>query len=192
MHKSTVVTLIGSALAIAALYACSSDSSDGGGGGSTDEGGSAAETGTGADTSMGADGAQQADVVDGAAADAFDASDGSDGFDGNTREPIRCSQAQLDANDLTNMAAVTITFPSNGAPAQYTPNCMKVSKDTVVTFTGAFGSHPLQPFGGDEPSPIPSKNSGTTLDVTMDAAGDYGFRCVFHPGSMFGAVQVVP
>ena len=28
--------------------------------------------------------------------------------------------------------------------------------------------------------------------VTMSTAGSYGFRCAFHPGTMFGAIQVVP
>lgn len=186
-----LVTLVGSVLAIAALHACSSDSSDDGGGASTNEGGGGT-TETGSDTSTATDGAQQADVVDSSVADAFDASDGFDGFDGNTRKPIPCTQVQLDANDLTNMATVTITFPVGGGAQQYSPSCMKVSKDTVITFTGGFGSHPLEPFGGDTPTAIPSKSSGTTVDVTMDTLGDYGFRCNFHPGVMFGAIQVVP
>lgn len=195
MRKSKVVglvTLVGSVLAIAALYACSSDSPDGGG--ATNDGGAGnTETGSGNDTSTGTDGAQRPDVADSSVADAFDAADGFDGFDGNTRKPIPCTQVQLDANDFTNMATVTITFPGEGmATQQYTPSCMKVSKDTVVTFTGGFGSHPLEPSGGDLPTAIPSKASGTTVDVTMDALGDYGFRCNFHPGQMFGAIQVVP
>ena len=47
--------------------------------------------------------------------------------------------------------------------------------------------------GGDVPTPIPAQQtSGTTLDITMSIAGTFGDECNFHPGTMFGAIEVVP
>ena len=78
-------------------------------------------------------------------------------------------------------------------PAQYTNNCIKVKAGTKATFTGNFGFHPLEPNGGDSPTPIPAaKNTGTTLEITVTTAGRFGYECSVHPGSMFGAIQVVP
>lgn len=113
----------------------------------------------------------------------------------------RCTQAELDQSvgpgggDFTAMTSVEITFPTDGAPAQYTNRCAKVKVGTTVTFSGSFSSHPLEPNGGDKPTPIPSDTmdvDGGGLDVTMTTAGTYGFECAFHPSIMFGAIQVVP
>jgi len=207
MNRRSTSLLVVSAvslLALGVLYACSDNGEpavpvgDAGNGTSLESGG-------GADTSRpdGADAQVQQDAGTDAtdasgASDAFDASDGFDGFDGNTMQPIRCTQAEFDAvasavgGDYSAAGGVQIDFPTGAAPAQYTKHCIKVKLGDVVTFAGAFGAHPLMPFGGTEPSPIPLTQAGTTLDVTMDTLGDYGFRCMFHPGSMFGAIQVVP
>ncbi len=70
---------------------------------------------------------------------------------------------------------------------------MKVG--AVVTFAGSFTSHPLEPNGDDVPSLIPVQSTdvdGGVLSLTMSRAGNYGYQCTFHPGSMFGAIQVVP
>jgi plastocyanin len=91
---------------------------------------------------------------------------------------------------------VAITFPSDSTPKQYTNRCVKVKVGTVVTFKGAFAAHPLDAKGGDTPSPIPritdTDPDGGALALTMTAPGNYGFVCDFHPGSMFGVIQVVP
>jgi hypothetical protein len=61
---------------------------------------------------------------------------------------------------------------------------------------GNFSSHPLEPNGGDVPTPIPPLTSanpaGGKLAITMTKAGTYGYQCNVHPGFMFGAIQVVP
>ncbi|CAN5568767.1 hypothetical protein BH09MYX1_BH09MYX1_24460 [soil metagenome] len=85
-----------------------------------------------------------------------------------------------------------ITFPLGQAPAQYTPNCMKVKAGQTVNWAGAFTNHPLTSSGGDSGSPITTTSTGTTKDFTFTTAGTYGFACQFHGGSMFGAIQVVP
>ena len=34
--------------------------------------------------------------------------------------------------------------------------------------------------------------AGDALALTMPRAATFGFQCNFHPGIMFGAIQVVP
>ena len=113
--------------------------------------------------------------------------------------PVRCTQAELDAvinangGDFTGSASVVVTFPQGPGPAQYMNHCIKVKVGTKVTFTGSFASHPLEPNGGDLPTQIPApQQTGTTIDITVTRAGTFGYQCKIHPGSMFGAIEVVP
>ena len=95
--------------------------------------------------------------------------------------------------DNTTAAEVEITFPQGPGPDQYTQHCLKVRVGTRVTFTGSFQNHPLEPDGGDMPSPIPARmQTGTSLSVVFTTPGTFGFECSFHPAAMFGAIQVVP
>lgn len=114
---------------------------------------------------------------------------------------VRCTQAEFDhvadpavGGDYTADDSVTITFPLESKPAQYTNRCIKVKVGAEVTFTGDFSRHPLEPSGGDTPTPIPNRPSVPTgsLSLTMSDAGTFGFECGMHPTIMFGAVQVVP
>jgi plastocyanin len=114
---------------------------------------------------------------------------------------LRCTQAELDkaagagGGDFTAFPGADITFPTAGAPAQYTNHCVKVKVGSKVTWAGSFASHPLAPNGGDTPNPIPSQSAdvdGGAVSITFTAKGTFGFECSFHPSIMFGAVQVVP
>ena len=106
---------------------------------------------------------------------------------------MRCTQAELDAADTTTSATVAIAFPTAPGPMQYTNHCIKVKVGTKITFMGGFSFHPLEPNGGDSPTPIPPLTSaGASLEITVSAAGTFGYECNFHPGTMFGAIQVVP
>ncbi len=112
-----------------------------------------------------------------------------------------CSQADFDApagangGDFTAQGNVDVTFPTGPAPAQYANRCAKVKVGSTVTFKGSFFSHPLEPNGGDSPTPIlltsSDPDSGSAV-VTLPVKGTYGYECMFHPSIMFGAVQVVP
>jgi plastocyanin len=168
------------------------------------------ESGAGSDTSI-ADTSAPDDASEGSTgqdtgapdADAATA-DEPDGFV--PLDPIPCTQAEFDAvasatgGDFTAAGGVAVVFPVDGIPMQYTHHCVKVKVGTVVTFEGKFSSHPLGAFGGNVPSPIPHTmidpavgvSGKPELPVTMTTAGNYGFRCDFHPLQMFGAVQVVP
>jgi plastocyanin len=112
-----------------------------------------------------------------------------------------CTQADFDkaagtgGGDFTALPGVDISFPTNGAPAQYTNRCAKVKVGAKVTFAGSFTSHPLGPKDGDMPSPIPSQAADTdagAVSFTVTAKGTFGYQCNFHPSVMFGAIQVVP
>lgn len=102
-----------------------------------------------------------------------------------------CTAADFAAHDLSAQSANrTITFPSGAAPAQYSPACITIAVGQSVTWTGAFGSHPLEQFGGDASMWITSTTSGTTATFSFPVGGTYGFHCSAHPSVMQGAVFV--
>jgi plastocyanin len=117
---------------------------------------------------------------------------------------VRCSDAEFDAaagadgGDYTAVVdtAIEVTFPAAAGPAQYTKHCLKVKAGATVSFRGSFVNHPLQPSGGDVPTPIPTLTNadpeGGALVLTMSTPGTFGYECTVHPGTMFGAVKVVP
>jgi hypothetical protein len=79
-----------------------------------------------------------------------------------------------------------------GAIANEAERCMKVKASTSVCFsTGSFAAHPLIPFGGDTPNPIPSKSEGMEVCVGFLTPGVFGYKCNVHP-TMTGAIWVVP
>lgn len=186
------VTLVSFVLAAsAAAYACSSDDTTATPATTADAGsdaGGAADTGTAADSGNVTDAGPVVDT----------------GIDAGP-VPIACTEAELDAptadfrgTDAGGQGAggADISFPNDDAPAQYVNRCVKIKVGQTVTFAGAFAKHPLQAFGGDSPSPIPALTNVTpdagVLEVTFTTAGEFGFRCNFHPNFMRGAVKVVP
>jgi plastocyanin len=120
-----------------------------------------------------------------------------------------CSQPpQINGCDTTNtqdrtgMASVSISFASFA----YTPNCIKVTAGTVVTFNGNFGGHPLvagEVQGNTKipaapgTSPLPTTpgglNTGTSAPFTMSSTGTFPYYCNPHATiGMNGAIFVVP
>lgn len=109
--------------------------------------------------------------------------------------PIRCTDEELAANDLTDGGVLEIKFLEAANPKQYENNCATVKVGASVTFTGSFKQHPLQAAGGDTPNPIPyvaDDQPDAKLVVVMPNAGTFGYECEFHPVQMFGAIRVVP
>ena len=103
--------------------------------------------------------------------------------------------AVKNGGDFTVQTNVDVTFPTGSTPAQYTNRCAKVKVGSTVTFKGSFSNHPLQPTGGDVPTPIlltSTDADGGSVVVTMPVKGTYGYECMFHPSIMLGAIQVVP
>ncbi len=115
---------------------------------------------------------------------------------------VRCTQADFDADnalgkggDYTKFGGADISFPLTAAPAQYNLPCVKVKVGSGITFFGNFQLHPLEPNGGDIPTPIPTQAAKTPMDTltfNVPTAGTFGYQCSFHAGTMFGAIQVVP
>jgi plastocyanin len=107
-----------------------------------------------------------------------------------------CTPYDFTMNDHTAPADPrVITFPYDPNPMQYTPRCMKIQAGQTVTWRGAFQYHPLEPAGGDVPSPITidPMPSGTERAIVFPNAGFFGFECMTHEApAMYGAIFVVP
>lgn len=179
-------------IAALALYACSNDDDDGGTNVEPDAG--TADAGP-----KDAGGTPVTDAGSDAATPVTD-SGGEDAGDASQEIPIRCTQAEFDqaasvpnGGDYTGQLSVEISFPTDAQPAQYTNRCIKVKFGTEVTFKGNFGAHPLEPAGGNTPTPIPTTPDvpNGILTVKMTNTGTFGFQCQVHPSMMFGAIQVV-
>jgi hypothetical protein len=69
------------------------------------------------------------------------------------------------------------------------PRCILVAEGQTVTWQGPLGYHPLDPFGGDVPSPMTTASSGSSASFVFPSAGDYGFHCRTHL-AMQGVVRV--
>jgi plastocyanin len=79
-----------------------------------------------------------------------------------------------------------------GSIAAEAERCMKVKTGTSVCFSSSsFATHPLIPFGGDTPNPIPSQSAGTAVCVGFLTPGVFGYKCNVHP-TMTGAIWVIP
>ena len=135
------------------------------------------------DSSLG-DGA--ADAVADAVADAPPPYDGG---------PVnQCGDGFTPFTDRTNGGQVqrTIAFPvgSIGSFAYSVP-CMRIKAGQTVQWDGLFLNHPMDTFGGTQPSPITLTNSGATKQFTFSTPGTYGFHCTVH-ATMIGAIDVVP
>lgn len=179
-------------IAALALYACSSD----------DDGGTDVEPDGGvADAGPKDSGSPPVeDSGSDASLPGTDGGEGDAGEDASEEIPIRCTQAEFDqaasvpnGGDYTGQLSVEISFPTDAQPAQYTNRCIKVKFGTEVTFKGNFEAHPLEPAGGNTPTPIPTTPSvpNGILTVKMTNTGTFGFQCQVHPSMMFGAIQVV-
>lgn len=72
--------------------------------------------------------------------------------------------------------------------------CFKIKTTQSFTWkpTGGFSIHPLEPEGGDTPTPITLVSSGTTKTIAFPNSGVFGYRCANHPSLMFGAIWVTP
>ncbi len=100
------------------------------------------------------------------------------------------------ATDLTGQPTAAITTSG----FSYSPPCIRVRAGTVVTISAvpSFASHPLRAgtvVGGvatpDPTSPIPSRDTGTSVSFTPAVPGAYGYYCNFHFGfGMVGAIFV--
>lgn len=107
-----------------------------------------------------------------------------------------CTPFDFTANDHTADADPrTIQFSLDPTTKQYAPRCMRIKAGQSVTWKGAFQFHPLQPAGGDVPSPITidPQPGGSSRVIAFPNAGLYGFECATHEAPLeYGAIQVIP
>ncbi len=67
--------------------------------------------------------------------------------------------------------------------------CLKIRLGQTVTFDGSVSAHPIEALGGTTPNPFAGALS-TSTSFTFDAAGGFGFVCIFHE-EMEGVIWVV-
>jgi plastocyanin len=78
-----------------------------------------------------------------------------------------------------------VSFPTGAAAGPYSPSQVEAGVGDTVTFSGAFGSHPLVWTNGD----FGTQGSGSTGQFTFTKPGTFAFHCQIHP-SMTGSVHV--
>jgi plastocyanin len=153
-------------LAVAAAPGCSSDdnTNTGGSGGST--GGAGGSTGGAGGSTGGAGGATGGSS--GSVTPAFKA-----------MNPCPMESAYM--KDMTTITA--------GPALSFSPKCLQVKKGTKVSFTvsgggmfGPTGAHTVAPSTTrtDPGNPIPAGKTGSTIDVTFDKSGFFGYFCPTH------------
>jgi plastocyanin len=110
----------------------------------------------------------------------------------------RCTQASIEANDLTAPGDARIIAFTTRVVNPYATPCMKIKVGQSVTWSSADGggaaflSHPLIPYGGNADTPITRNDEGDSKTFTFATAGLFGFACEMHTVDMQGAILVVP
>jgi hypothetical protein len=142
------------------------DAGDGGGGSASGSGGAGGHS----------------EHHDGGTDDAADAAADGDAGDAGGTVAINGCDVFVDRS----LPAATRTLTWDESIAADPARCIRIQVGQSVCWSGDFEEHPLEPHGGDTPSPI----TGAAC-ATFDAVGNYGFLCAFH-SEMTGVVQVVP
>ncbi len=119
-------------------------------------------------------------------------------------EPINgCTPADFAANDHTAEAdSRIIQAPIDKTATQFSPHCMRVKVDQLVTWQGDLADHPLHfvldadgsgPDAGSFTGTLGAPDGSPDIDTMIaHQPGSIAFTCSDHPAIMFGAVQVVP
>jgi plastocyanin len=84
------------------------------------------------------------------------------------------------------------------AGIEYTPRCMRIARDQLVTFVGDFVAHPLRPgviemgVATEQPGgPITATSLGTETSFIFPATGTYPYYCLNHIAlNMSGVIYV--
>jgi len=78
-----------------------------------------------------------------------------------------------------------VSFPAGQSAGAYQPGALEIAAGDSVTFTGAFGYHPLVWADAD----FTTQDDGTTRSYTFAKPGLYRFHCAIH-ATMTGSVHV--
>jgi plastocyanin len=193
--------LLGLAASITlATAACSSDdtTADGGtsgSGGTSGTAGSSGDSGASGDTgTSGTSGTSGSGGTSGTGGTSGDSgTDSASDAAADSGANVRCTTF----DDKTSLTTVPVTWNLQVESTGSSNCCVKVKVGTKLSLAGNFaasGGHPVGPNGGTTPNPFTGLTMPTTgnLDVTLSAAGTFGYLCTNHPASMRCAVQVVP
>jgi plastocyanin len=185
------------AVAVAlSLAACSGTTSDKPDGAASPAGLDAASQPTDASTAQpGADAATAVDSgttepPDAAAAAGPDAA-AAPGPDAGPSYPA-CAASYASCAGYTDATAPAADRTISFTCCQYTPKCLKIAAGQSVTFSGSFGSHPLDQACG--PAQVIVGASAGNATFQFDLPGEYGFYCAIHGtaggGGMAGSILV--
>ncbi len=100
-----------------------------------------------------------------------------------------CLALLLINTESTRAADQAISF----ACCSYTPSSVTIAPGDQVTWTGAFGSHPLRQVDGPASDTLLpggfSVNSGASFSQTFNTPGTYYFLCTAHGLQQFGGTM---
>jgi hypothetical protein len=136
---------------------------------------------------------------------ATDATSAVGASDGAVQAVNGCTEADFAANDHTAATDPrVIAAPTVAAPAQFTPHCMRVKVDQLITWSGDLADHPVDFMvivprdvdAGPDASIaaiVGAPDGAATMDtLKVPFPATVAFNCSNHPKVMFGAVEVVP
>jgi plastocyanin len=123
---------------------------------------------------------------------------GGQGGSGGMGDPILNGCTKAIAENKKGGGTVSVTSADDPWQVVH-QRCIVVSAGSTVTWDGNFSAHPLAggPTGfTDNASPITAAGAKVngmgagTASAKLDAAGSYGYWCIFHGASMQGVVYV--
>jgi plastocyanin len=119
--------------------------------------------------------------------------------DAETPPPVPSCTSETARDQTARSGPVPIEF-GGALGNRYQPDCVRIRAGQSIEWQGLFVRHALE--GGvatsetltpDPSSPIPATDTGETLLVTFDTAGEFPYYCVPHGRiGMTGTVHVVP
>jgi plastocyanin len=106
---------------------------------------------------------------------------------------INDNVSSLRYHDVAGAAVTVHILDSPETVGEYSPALVRIHPGETVAFVNASGDYHTITFFAS-PAGVPSSAGiapGKTFEVTLDAAGTYSYRCLYHT-SMVGTVQVTP
>jgi plastocyanin len=100
-----------------------------------------------------------------------------------------CTEADFNAGDMTAIAG-TINIGLVGSQP-YSPTCVRVQAGQAVTIE-ATAVHPFEKVCAEDSVMDLQHTSTSAVTFTFTSPGYYNYRCLNHPSSMVGNIQVVP
>ena len=100
-----------------------------------------------------------------------------------------CTEDDFAAGDMTAQDGPVAVNMVAFAP--YSPKCLRVQVGQTVTIQ-AMESHPFEMVCAEDDVMDTQDGSMIPVEFVFATPGYYNYRCLKHPGSMMGNIQVVP